>query len=79
MRHRYPPGTSRVSLPIDVRSPTLRSRPEFVVGYGLHMFIIENGTKLPAITGVKHDGTPGDMVASVAGKWAAVLLYRGDW
>lgn len=43
------------------------------------MHILENGTKLPAIMGVNHEGEPGDMVASVAGSWAAVLLYRGDW
>ena len=43
------------------------------------MFILENGTKLPAIQGVDHEGNAGDMVASVAGHWAVILLYRGDW
>ena len=43
------------------------------------MHILENGTKLPSIAGVRHDGEAGDMVASVAGHWATVLLYRGDW
>lgn len=43
------------------------------------MFILANGTTLPPIEGIKHDGTRGDMVASVAGSWAAILLYRGDW
>lgn len=43
------------------------------------MHILEDGTALPAIMGVNHKGEPGDMVASVAGSWAAVLLYRGDW
>lgn len=43
------------------------------------MFILENGTQLPPIMGVNHEGEAGDMVASVRGSWAAVLLYRGDW
>jgi len=43
------------------------------------MQIPEDGTKLPPIMGVNHEGVAGDMVASVAGHWAAVLLYRGDW
>lgn len=43
------------------------------------MRMLENGTKLPPINGVRYDGEAGDMVASVAGSWAAVLLYRGDW
>jgi hypothetical protein len=43
------------------------------------MYILENGTTLPAIMGVNHEGEVGDMVAAVAGSWAAVLLYRGDW
>ncbi|GEM_PF-804412 len=43
------------------------------------MHILENGSKLPSIVGVRHDGEADDMVASVAGHWAAVLLYRGDW
>ncbi len=25
------------------------------------------------------DGNPVDITASVAGNWAAILLYRGDW
>ncbi len=43
------------------------------------MHILENGSPLPPIMGVRHDGEAGDLVASVAGSWAAVLLYRGDW
>lgn len=43
------------------------------------MHILENGTQLPPIMGVNHKEESGDMVASVAGAWAAVLLYRGDW
>lgn len=43
------------------------------------MFILENGTQLPPIMGVNHEGEAGDMVDSVRGSWAAVLLYRGDW
>ncbi len=38
-----------------------------------------DGTPLAPIMGVNHKGEHGDMVASVAGSWAAVLLYRGDW
>lgn len=52
---------------------------EPVPNYAQGMFILENGTKLPGIAGVNHDGAAGDMVASVAGSWAAVLFYRGDW
>ncbi len=43
------------------------------------MHILENGTKLPSIMGVDHEGNAGDMVARAAGSWAAVLLYRGHW
>jgi hypothetical protein len=43
------------------------------------MYILENGVRLRPIIGVNHKGEAGDMVASVSGSWAAVLLYRGDW
>ena len=43
------------------------------------MMIPANGTKLPPIMGVNHEGEHGDLVASVHGHWAAILLYRGDW
>lgn len=43
------------------------------------MFILENGVPMPAIMGKDLDGKPTDMVETVAGSWAAVLVYRGHW
>ena len=37
------------------------------------------GDKLPPIHATDLDGNPVDITASVAGNWAAILLYRGDW
>ena len=37
------------------------------------------GDKLPPIEATDLDGNPVDITASVAGHWAAILLYRGDW
>ena len=40
---------------------------------------LENGTKLPPIHAKDLDGGDVDITASVAGRWAAVLFYRGHW
>ncbi|MEM7323403.1 MAG: hypothetical protein AAF531_09990 [Actinomycetota bacterium] len=37
------------------------------------------GDKLPPIEAKDLDGNTVDITASVAGNWAAILLYRGDW
>lgn len=37
------------------------------------------GDKLPPLNATDLDGNPVDITASVAGHWAAILLYRGDW
>lgn len=37
------------------------------------------GDKLPPLEATDLDGNPVDITASVAGHWAAILLYRGDW
>lgn len=37
------------------------------------------GDTLPPLEAMDLDGNPVDITASVAGHWAAILLYRGDW
>jgi hypothetical protein len=37
------------------------------------------GDRLPPLEALDLDGDPVDITASVAGHWAAILLYRGDW
>ncbi len=41
--------------------------------------MLQTGDTMPSIMGRTHDGEPIDLTASVAGHWAAILLYRGDW
>ena len=37
------------------------------------------GDPLPSLYGTDLDGNEVDITASVAGRWAVVLFYRGDW
>jgi len=37
------------------------------------------GDTMPPIEASDLDGNRVDITASVAGHWAAILLYRGDW
>ena len=37
------------------------------------------GATMPALNAVDLEGNDVDITASVAGSWAAVLLYRGHW
>lgn len=37
------------------------------------------GTAFPSIVAKDLDGNDVDMAASVAGSWAVVQFYRGDW
>jgi len=37
------------------------------------------GDVMPALMGKDADGNEVDMVASVAGNWAVLQFYRGDW
>ena len=37
------------------------------------------GDTMPALMGKDADGNTVDMVASVAGHWAVIQFYRGDW
>jgi hypothetical protein len=37
------------------------------------------GDRLPSLYGTDLDGNEVDITASVAGRWAVVLFYRGDW
>ena len=37
------------------------------------------GTPMPAVTAKDLEGNEVDIVASVAGHWAVVQFYRGDW
>ncbi|MGI9608281.1 MAG: hypothetical protein ACR2P0_19275 [Acidimicrobiales bacterium] len=38
---------------------------------------LENGDRLPSIMGTDLEGNQVDIVETVAGHWAAVILYRG--
>jgi hypothetical protein len=38
-----------------------------------------NGDQLPALYGTDSEGNEIDITASVAGRWAVILFYRGDW
>ena len=40
---------------------------------------LDAGDVMPPIHGTDADGNEVDIVASVAGKWAVVQLYRGHW
>jgi len=40
---------------------------------------LEAGTPFPSVTGKDADGNPVDIAESVAGNWAFVQFYRGDW
>ena len=37
------------------------------------------GDELPSLYGTDLEGNEVDITASVAGRWAVVLFYRGDW
>lgn len=37
------------------------------------------GDTMPAVLGKDADGNEVDLVASVAGSWAFVQFYRGNW
>jgi len=40
---------------------------------------LEAGAAFPSVVGKDLDGNDVDMGASVAGSWAVVQFYRGDW
>jgi hypothetical protein len=40
---------------------------------------LETGDRLPSLYGTDLQGNEVDITASVAGRWAVVLFYRGDW
>lgn len=49
-------------------------------GYGRPMTQqLVSGDKLPPIEAKNLDGETVDITASVAGNWAVIILYRGDW
>lgn len=37
------------------------------------------GDQLPSLYGTDLEGNQVDITASVAGRWAVILFYRGDW
>lgn len=37
------------------------------------------GDTMPALPAKDIDGNPVDITASVAGNWALIQFYRGDW
>ena len=40
---------------------------------------LATGDAMPAVFGKDADGNEVDIVGSVAGNWAIVQFYRGDW
>jgi len=40
---------------------------------------LQPGATMPAVFGKDADGNEVDIVASLAGKWAFLQFYRGDW
>ena len=40
---------------------------------------LATGDTLPTLEATDLDGNAVDLTASVAGRWAVVLFYRGDW
>lgn len=41
--------------------------------------ILSPVTDCPSLSGTDLEGNEVDVTASVAGRWAVVLFYRGDW
>ncbi len=37
------------------------------------------GDRLPSLYGADLEGNEVDITASVVGRWAVILFYRGDW
>jgi peroxiredoxin len=40
---------------------------------------LETGDPLPPLMATSLDGERIDMTARVAGNWAVIMFYRGDW
>jgi peroxiredoxin len=40
---------------------------------------LKTGDRLPPLMAKSLDGEDVDMTARVAGNWAVILFYRGDW
>ncbi len=40
---------------------------------------LANGSALPGIPALTHEGEAVDIAAITTGTWAVVLLYRGHW
>ncbi|MGI9621844.1 MAG: hypothetical protein ACR2PK_03325 [Acidimicrobiales bacterium] len=41
--------------------------------------VLTNGEQLPEIWGTDLEGNPRTANEMLAGSWAALLVYRGDW
>ena len=53
-----------------------RREPHYVESMIKHLV---TGDRLPALMGKDLDGNEVDITASVAGSWAVIFYYRGDW
>ena len=40
---------------------------------------LATGDRLPPLMATDLDGNEVDMTAKVAGSWAVIMFYRGDW
>lgn len=43
------------------------------------MALLDTGDTLPPLLAKDLDGNGIDITATVAGNWAVVMFYRGDW
>lgn len=59
-------------------SHTRRARELVAYAFGMAEHLV-TGDRLPALNGTDLEGNEVDITASVAGSWAVVLFYRGDW
>jgi hypothetical protein len=56
------------------------ARPSDAGSYAVEMAEhLVTGDRLPPLYGTDLEGNEVDITASVAGRWAVVLFYRGDW
>jgi len=67
-------------LPVDRLDACTPDGLENVLPYAFEMAEhLVTGDRLPSLRGTNLEGSEVDITASVAGRWAVVLFYRGDW
>ena len=64
------------SSAVGLAHQTGQERVAYALGMAEHLV---TGDRLPSLYGTDMEGNEVDITASVAGRWAVVLFYRGDW